>query len=261
VSLGKDGAVWLPTETDVRHFDGRRWTIHTLEDMGFPSPEWEETGMVYEIALVDGGAQVWVGGCQYSGPGPAGAPGVRWFDGADWRGADAPPGPTCVSVADVDLAGNLWIGAKDVIWRYEPAGQEWTSYLLPEALLSGYNFTYSRDLIVDRAGDIWVILQYCGGASCDTVSRAHRIHAGEWSQLFETPDWWSTPLKRLALDGSGQGWLFWAGTVYRLSADEVAPVAALAARGMDVGRDGRVWVVTGEESDAALWVLEPQGGE
>ena len=257
VTLGKDRTVWLPTETDVRHFDGRRWTIHTLEEMGFPTPEWGETGIVHQIALIEGGAQVWVGECQYSGPGPISDPGVRWFDGATWRGADAPVGPTCVSVVDVDLVGNVWVGAQDVVWRYEPARQKWTSFLLPETSLLGYNFTYSRDLMVDHSGDIWVILQYCGGASCDTISRLHRIHTGEWSQIFETQDWWFTPLKQLALDGSGQGWLFWDGTVYQLLGDEVAPVAALAARGMDVGPDGRVWVVAGHENDAALWIFEP----
>lgn len=256
VTIGKDGTVWLPTEADVRQFDGQRWTIHTLEEMGFPSLEWGETGIVHQIALIEGGAQVWVGECQYSGPGPMSSPGVRWFDGTSWSGADAPVGPTCVSVVDVDRTGNVWLGAQDALWRYEPASQKWTSFLLPQSSRLGYNFTYTRDLIVDHFGDIWVILQYCGGASCDTISRLHRIHAGEWSQVLETQDWF-TPLKQLALDGSGQGWLFWDGTVYKLSGDEMVPEAALAARGVHISPDGRVWMVAGYEDHADLWSLGP----
>jgi len=256
VTLGKGATAWLPTETDVRFFDGQRWTIHTIEEMGFPIPEMENDGIVHEIVLIDGGAQTWVGECQYSGPGPVSKPGVRWFDGATWRGADAPVGPTCVSIVDVDMAGNVWVGARDALWRYEPARQKWTPYRLPKTLLADYNFTYPRDILVDRSGDIWVILQYCGGASCDTLSRLHRIHAGEWSQVFETYDWW-IPLKQLVLDGSGQGWLFWDSTVYQLLGDEVVLVADLPARGVDVGPDGRVWVVAGNENDAALWRYDP----
>lgn len=255
VTLGKNATIWLPTESDVRFFDGKRWTIHSMEEMGFPTSEMENEGIVHEIALVDGGAQTWVGECQYTGPGPVSNPGVRWFDGATWRGADAPVGPSCVSVVDVDLAGNIWVGARNTVWRYEPARQKWTPYRLPEASLSGYNFTYPRDILVDRSGDIWVILQYCGGASCDTVSRIHRIHAGVWSQVFETHDWW-TPLKQLALDGSGQGWLFWDSVVYQLG-DKVIPVAALPAQGMDVSPDGKVWVVAGGENNASLWLYAP----
>jgi hypothetical protein len=256
VSVAADGTVWLPTETDVRHFDGQRWAIYTLEEMGFPAPEGDDsTGVVHQIALVEGGAQVWVGECQYTGPGPVSRPGVRWFDGVTWRGAETPVGSTCVSVVDVDPAGNVWIGAVDGVWRYDPARQKWTSYSLPEKFLSGYNFTYTRDLMVDRSGDIWVYLQYCGGASCDANTILHRIHAGKWSQIFEKQEWF-TPLQQLALDGSGQGWLFWDGSVYQLLGDEVTAVAVLPARGMDVDPDGKVWVVTGHESDADLWVLE-----
>jgi hypothetical protein len=260
VSLAEDGTAWLPTRLDVRHFDGQHWTIHTLEEMGFPTPEDEETAIVHQIALLNGGAQVWVGECEYSGPGPISQPGLRWFDGVAWHDADTPVGLACVPVVEVDSAGVMWVGAVDVVWRYEPASRTWTPYRLPEAFLSGYNFTYVRDLIVDQSGDIWVILQYCGGAGCDINSTLHRIQAGEWSKVLEKPEWFM-PLQRLALDGNGQGWLFWDGMFYQLSEDEMAPVATLEARGAGVGPRGSVWVVTGHADEATLWVLEPQGGE
>ena len=261
VSVAADGTLWLPTETDIRSFDGQSWTIYTREEMGFPTqdPEWEDmAGIDHQIALVDGGKQVWVGECGYSGPGPISRPGLRWFDGVTWSGADAPVGQACVSVVDVDLAGNVWIGAQDVIWRYEPTLLKWTPYYLPESFLLGYNFTYTRDLIVDCSGDIWVYLQYCGGAGCDINTKLHRIQDGDWSQVFENDEWF-IPLQQLALDGNGQGWLFWDGNVFQLIGSEVTSVAALSALGMDISSNGNVWVVAGHENDAALWVLEPHG--
>lgn len=63
--------------------------------------------------------------------------------------------------------------------------------------------------------------------------------------------------QQMVLDGKGQAWLFWDGTVYQLLGDEVIPVAELAALGVDVGSDGKLWAVSSHENDGALWVLEP----
>jgi hypothetical protein len=241
---------------DVRAFDGNRWSLYTLEDMGFPLPEWDDMDIVHLLAMRGDGAEVWVGECYYSGPGPMGGQGVRWFDGTTWHGAEAPVGPTCVSAMEVDPAGNVWLGAADVVWRYEPAGQAWTPFRLPEALLLNYNFTHPRQLIVDQEGDVWVIMQMCGGASCDGPARLYRIHDGEWSLIIAAQDW-STPLKQLALDGSGLGWLFWEETVYRLEPGSIEPVASIVARSVDVSPGGRLWVVAEYEDDATLWILEP----
>ena len=256
VSPTADGAVWLPTESDVRRFDGERWKIFTLEDMGFPGAEEEGEGVFHPIALVNGGKQVWVGECAFSGPGPVSNPGVRWYDGLVWRGADSPVGENCVTTVDVDPKGNVWIGAENGVWRYEPGRRQWTAFPLPEELLEGYNFTYTRELAVDGSGDVWAYLQYCGGASCAGSTVLLRIHAGQWSKVFENQEWFAS-FQRLAVGGGGQGWLFWGGTVYRLAGEDLVAEARLPARGVIAGADGTIWAAAGHESDAALWVLEP----
>ena len=253
---GAAGALWLPMGRDVRLFDGKKWTLYTLEDMGFPPPGSEDLEVIHRLAMRAGGAEVWVGECYYSGPGPMGGQGVRWYDGETWHGADAPVGAKCVSAMQVDPAGDVWLGASGVVWRYQPASQEWTSYNLPEALLSGYNFPHPRQLIVDGAGDVWVIMQLCGGASCDGPAHLFRIHDGQWSLVIDSPDWF-TPFKRLALDGTGQAWLFWDGAFYRLGAESMQSSASIAAHGVGVGPDGRLWVVAESEGAPTLWLLEP----
>jgi hypothetical protein len=256
VQSGAAGTVWLPMGRDVRVFDGERWNQYSLEDMGFPPPESDDMDVVHRIAMGDEGKQAWVGECYYSGPGPMGGQGVRWFDGETWRGAGAPVGSTCVSALAVDTAGNVWLGAYDVVWRYEPDSQEWTSYRLPEELQSGYNFAYPLQLIVDKAGDAWALMQMCGGASCGVAERLYRIHDGEWSMMIEAQDGFSS-YGQLALDGSGQGWLFWNDRVYRLEGETMDPVAIMAARGAGVSPDGKVWAVAEDEGEASLWALEP----
>ncbi len=258
VSAAEDGAVWLPTDEDVRHFDGKRWTIHSLKEMGFPAVQAEDEWIVHRIALPYGGEQIWVGECYESGPGPVGGAGVRWFAKKTWRGADAPMGPDCVTVVQSDSEGNVWVGVREAVWRYDPAHQRWMSFPVPDTRqLEQYNFTYPLDLIVDASGDIWVHLQYCGGASCDTGhSRIYRIHNGQWSQMLDAQEY-SMLLQQLALDGNGQTWLFWNGTIYRLAGDKATSVTELPVLAANVSPDGKVWILTSYENDNALWVLEP----
>jgi hypothetical protein len=258
-SLARE-TLWLPTRLDVRAFDGTRWRAYSLEEMGFPTPEWEEMGITHRIAVLAGSEQVWVGECYYSGPGPMGGQGVRWFDGETWHGEDIPIGSTCVSAMQVDPGGRLWLGAKDAVWVFDPAGGTWEEYRLPQELLQGQNFSHPRDLLIDADGDIWAILQMCGGASCDGPSNLYRIHQGDWSLVAQS-EWWYEPFKGLVRDSSGRGWLFWEGGVYRLAGADLLQVARLEARAVAVDLAGGLWVLAGRFEQGALWHLDPQPAE
>jgi hypothetical protein len=254
VRTAPDGSLWVPTDRDIRRLDGGRWTIHPGAVIGFADMEFSVDAAVHPVALASDGS-VWTGDCGYSGPGPIPGNGAFWFDGTVWRAVNAPVGRICISTVDADSAGNIWLGGADGIWRHDTGRGTWTEFRLPEVLLEGYNFTYPRELVIDAAGDLWVILQYCGGAGCDIFSRLFRVHDGEWTLLFEAQDWW-VPLKRIVLDAGGQAWAFWNGVVYRLGEGDPAGVAESTARGAGADRDGRVWVVAGSGMDAALWVME-----
>jgi hypothetical protein len=255
-TMGADNTIWLPMSHDVRTFDGQKWRAYSLDEMGFPLPEYEEMSITHSIAIPPGEAEVWVGECYYSGPGPMGGQGVRWFDGEAWHEVGEPVGPGCVSALTTDPDGNVWLGLINSAWKYELASQAWTPYSVPKELYSVFNFTHPRQLIIDRQGDAWMIEQLCGGASCDGPSHLVRLHDGAWS-VFLQAQYWYSPLKQLALDGSGQAWAFWEGMVYRLAGDALQAAIPLDALGVDVSPDGKVWVVAKEGNDNTLWVMEP----
>jgi hypothetical protein len=251
-----NGTLWVPLEREVRVFDGNNWNGYTLEDMGFPVPDLEEISIVHYLAPLKGIPEVWVGECYYSGPGPMGGGGVRWFNGEAWQGEDSPVGSGCVSATDVDDQEDVWLGVSDSIWQYDHTSQFWTENGLPKTLLSDFNFTHPIQLIVDQAGDVWVIEQMCGGASCDGPVNLYQIHAGEWSLVIDS-EYRSSSFKQLVLDGNGQGWLFWEGMFYRFDGETLELITAIDARGVDVSSDGSIWVVAGSGEEASLQVLEP----
>jgi hypothetical protein len=253
---GPGGTLWVPLATDVRSLDGNRWTVYTLEDMDFPAPDLEDVSIVHRLVTAPSGSLIWVGECYYSGPGPMGGGGVRWFDGQAWYGADGPVGANCVSAMHVDALGNIWVGAYMDIWRNDPSNQHWTKYSLPHALFADYNFSYPLQLTVDQAGDVWVIMEMCGGASCGVATNLYRIQQGEWSLALESNNWVSS-LQQLVLDANGQAWLFWENMLYRLDGDTIEPVASINARGVGVSPAGTIWLVAKTEADTNLMVLQP----
>ena len=180
---------------------------------------------------------------------------MRWFEGGMWRGGDSPIGSKCVSILTVDRSGDVWIGEEDAIWRYQPANGKWTSFPLLEASQFGFNFNHPLDLLVDQDGDIWVIVQFCGGANCDTESYLYRIHAGEGSVAAEPSDWWE-PRKDLLSGADGRSWLLWEGVFYQIIDGELLPLVTIEPRGIALDPFGNVWVLDGNEGAAALWVLD-----
>jgi hypothetical protein len=154
----------------------------------------------------------------------------------------------------------VWVGSKNDVWRYDPATEEWTRFALPEPLLFGRNFGHIRQIAVDPSGDPWIVMQHCGGASCDGPSVLYRVHEGEWSAVAQS-EWWFAPMQKVIFDANGTGWLFWEGAIYRLEGEEPQPVAALDAQVLTVDSAGRPWFVAAHEGQFALWTLDIEAGD
>lgn len=250
------GTVWMAMAHDLRVFDGENWRLYTQEDMGFLPQEVEDLAAVYQIAIADDEAEAWVGECYYAPPGPMTGQGVRWFNGQIWQSVEPQIDLTCLSAMFVDSEENVWLASYNTIYQYKREDGSWSSYVLPDTLLLGYSFSHPRHLIVDHVGDVWVIMQLCGGASCDGPANLYRIHDGEWSLIIEA-EYWRSPYKQLLLDGSEHAWLFWEGTIYQLDGGSLTTIASISTLDADTSPDGQMWLLAAREGDIELWMLAP----
>jgi hypothetical protein len=250
------GRVWLATAQDLRVLDAERWTVVPPGEMGITPPEYEDIFLHLDLALLAQGEEVWVGACEFAGPGPMGGQGVRWFDGQRWRGGDSPVGSGCASAITEDAAGNVWLGLDGDLWRYERSSGDWTHFPppapLPEEGVQRYGLVLG--IVFDAAGEPYAGLVPCGGASCGGEAYFY-LRDGEWAPvaLEDCQCSWLLP------SGDGRPWLLTGeGRVYRiagealqLQVDLVAQIVAVAADGA-----GRPWVVTRAGDRQTLWQIK-----
>jgi hypothetical protein len=253
VATDQRGWVWLTTGKDARAWDGTRWTIHTIADIGFVSDEPDYMSL-HDVA-VDSTGDVWVGECEWWGPGPSGD-GARWFDGQSWQGADSPvvgAGSGCVSDVEVDAAGRIWAGVRGLLWRYTP-GAGWSKLVPPDPQPEwGRSWGAIYDLTLGPAGEVWMALEPCGGASCSDMRVHYHLVGDEWVRVGDL--YWNSDL---ALAPDGSAWLCADGGVYHVVDHVPGLVAEMGRAGdrcsVEVDPAGRVWVaLLGQE---VLYVYE-----
>lgn len=261
------GRVWLRTSQDVRAlipgqggFDGERWTVFTPEDMNMDAPRYEDLEASFAILESDG--LVWVGECDWGGPGPFGGRGARWFDsstvltgtGESWQGTDSPAATGCVTLIEQDDRGRVWLGVDGNLWRYDG---DWTLFAPPEAP-EGLRNGFITDLTLDPAGDPWLTLNLCGGASCYGWLVHYYVHDGVWTQIGELLDDYY-PVQKTILDAEGAPWLLWGGDLYRIVGDMPEFVARFVVYSLEVDAAGQVWLAAWHDGRAALWTMTPGG--
>jgi len=246
------GRFWLPTSADVRFFDGARWTAFTPAEMGMEEDEERDLILDLVLTIPESTGQVWVGACLWSGPGPFGGWGARWFDGRTWRGAESPVASGCVNRIVEDANGRIWLGADTDLWRYDPSSEDWTQFAPPEEPPFGFlRFGSITTLALPPSGEAWVAFLLCGGASCDTEA-FYRLRDGVWDLVMEEP---LIGRHTLAFDPSGDPWLF-AEAVYRIREDGIEMIAPLYAQSAAVDSAGQIWFTAWYRGQNRLWTLD-----
>lgn len=261
------GGFWLTTPQDVRLFDGQRWNVFTPEAMGMGAVGPEELWATFAMEIAESTGMIWVGECDWGGPGPFGGQGVRWFDvstkltagGQNWHGADSPVGAGCATVIEEDAQGRVWMGVDDSLWRYEPAFGKWTEFAPPEPPVEWTRFGFAHAIALDSSDDPWPAMVLCG-ASCYGKIVLYRVQDGAWTQIGEALEFGGfLPPHELVVDATGTRWLFWAGSVYRVGEGMSEPVPGLGfVRHIAVGAAGRVWFVLRHEGRDVLWTLNTE---
>ena len=89
---------------------------HTLDLQPPASPDIFST---YSAAFGTTNETIWVGQCNWIGPGPLpNEGGLRWCDGQTWQGIDSPVATGCVTEIEEDSTGQVLIGLNDTLWSY-----------------------------------------------------------------------------------------------------------------------------------------------
>ncbi len=248
------GQVWLATDRDVRRFDGARWKVYSLADLGMPAPASADVLPETTLTFLPASRYVWVMSCDWIGPGPAGGGGARWYDGKAWHGSNSPVASGCATVVNEDKLGNIWLGLDHDLWRLATPSGTWQSFPAPTPPQGNF-FGYFADLALDASGDPWPELEICGGASCYVGAVRYHVAAGEWVQVGDV----AFDNSSLVFDAAGQGWLFTPGQVYRIANDQLEPVAELSILQVAVDPSGNLWMIGVYGDETVLWAQALNG--
>jgi hypothetical protein len=253
-SLATDalGQVWLATERDVRVFDGAKWKIFSLDDLGLPLPDFEYVMPENTITFLEATHTIWVMSCYWIGPGPDGRGGARWYDGHTWQGSDSPVANGCATLITADRLGNIWLGQDNALWRIDPFLGNWERFPAPEPPEGG-RFGFLDDLALDAVGNPWPELVVCGGASCYTGNVRYHLTGGEWLQVGDIGNANSS----VYFDATGQGWVFEPGHIFRIIENKLEPVAELSILKVAAAPSGKLWIMGVYEGETVLWAQVP----
>ena len=249
-----EGLTWFATPQDVRSFDGSQWTIYSVEEMGMAPPVYEDLMRQFTVTVTKNG-KVWVGGCDWGGPGPFGGGGVRWLEEGTWQGASSPVSSGCVNTIIEDNLGRIWAGVDSNLWRYDPGSGNWEEFSTPDSPIAEMRFGLIDSLAVDPDNDVWPVFVLCGGASCFGNCVLYHLHDEQWTQVGEVGEYDSGYWGPL-FDVNGISWLYWLGGIYRVTGDLPELVSPLIGRYGTVDNAGRVWFMAPYEKSDRLWVLD-----
>lgn len=253
-SLASDalGNVWLATDRDVRMFDGTKWKVFGLDDLGMPITEEEDVLSDTNLIFLKTSGYIWANNCHWIGPGPYGGAGARWYDGHIWQGSDSPVDNGCATVVNEDGLGNIWLGVDSNLWRFDPLLKDWEQYPAPEPPEDSW-FGFINDLALDAVGNPWPEFVRCGGASCYTGNIRYHFTGTEWLQIGDI----GTDDSFLYFDVTGQGWVFASYGVFRITENQLEPVADLSILKVTVSPSGMLWIMGVYEGKTVLWTQVP----
>ncbi len=252
VQTDLNGPVWLATSSDVRLFDGQRWTVYGRTELDMQAATVAEAMPQFTVLVDPRGSDRLVAECDWIGPGPAGGGGVRWFDGAAWQGAGTPIGAGCASALAFGPNAEVWAGIDAAVWYGGPAVAEWTRFDPPAPPDGAARFGYVVDIAVAPDGAAWPQLALCGGASCGTGFARYALRDGQWQPVGAV----SREPQMMVFGADGTPWQFADGVVYRVADTQVEAVGELTPLATVSEPRGRVWLAASNQGDVGLWMLE-----
>jgi len=254
VTSDQYGNVWLSSESGVRMFDGTSWQIISDEMMGMPEVGSPDLISQYLIKTIQDRGEVWVGRCDWSGPGPINGGGVRVYDGGNWLENQPPFDDGCITEIEEGTNGDVWVGREAELWKLSGQDGRWEQHVPPappEEL--GVRFGYVVGLAVDPNGDPWAELEICGGASCYNGEILYHLIGSDWEQIGEVTAGFR---REVLFDEQGNTWIISGGSIYRIGGDETEQLSNINVLAATSDHEGGIWLLAQGSGAPTLWVLD-----
>ena len=245
------GNLWLATDVDVRRFDGQSWKVFSMDAMGMPPLQADELTSTFTLTAADSRGELWVGRCDWGGPGPIGGGGAVRFDGQTWQDSDLPDATACVTAILEDGSGDIWVGADSNLYRNRLGSEAWEPIALPEPPAEA-RFGYFATLTADPTGKLWAALALCGGASCYGDESHYYFKEGAWSAIGGPSQFGGS---RFLFDGDGNSWLLAGSNISQVVANQPIPVDGLLVQSATIDPAGKLWLVAQSSGPPTLWKL------
>jgi hypothetical protein len=240
----ENGRFWLPTNADLRFFDGERWQHFPPADVGLENIVTDSTWFNFPLLPAANG-EIWLGVCHVMPPGPFGGQGLLVYRDGVWDSVAGLPDSGCVSAISGDPDGSLWLNIDGSLWHRADSESEWSRSTPPPPEFGSY--ASLADIQIDSDGNAWVLAIVCGGASCGTISTLFYVADGVWTAV---PGWEFPALGAVALfmDNAGDLWVMTNSVLYRVTTESPEVVGQRPILSAAQSRDGRIWFVA-EDAD------------
>jgi len=240
-----DGQIWISTSVDVRVFDGSRWKVIKLQEIGLTPPF-----SSIRIQAFAGTKEVWVIGCYSTIPPPHRAE-IYWYDGSKWENRSVPEDSGCIYSIHEDRQGNVWWVASETLWRFTRATEEWVKIASPAP---GSSPNYISALAFNKAGELWLTVWSNG-------STLYHLQNDVWSPIIPLNS--GSGVAGIFIDSADRVWIPTRAGIYQIVDDQPILVSHLEtfASYMTMDSTGRIWAIGKDSSSAndelSLWVVNP----
>jgi hypothetical protein len=238
-----DGQIWISTSVDVRVFDGSRWRVIKLEEIGLTLPL-----SIVRVQAFTGTKEVWVTGCYFTYPPPHRSE-IYWNDRSKWENRSVPEDSGCIYSMQEDRQGNVWWAVDNTLWRFTRATKQWVKFT-PPAPSSSPN--YISALALNKAGEPWLTVWSNG-------STLYHLQNDVWSPIIPLNS--GSGAAGIFIDSADRVWIPTRAGIYQIINDQPKLVSHLIVSARTMDATGKIWAVGRDSSNAnrelSLWVVNP----
>ncbi|HMN11371.1 MAG TPA: hypothetical protein PKD55_03480, partial [Bellilinea sp.] len=152
------GNVWLVTRNDMRFYNGRKWTLHSLYKAGLPHTEGTGEPTALSAIGIPGTTDILVAGCRFVADAPTQGITPRLLYHGVWEDFREFGQYPCITQLGSGQDGSIYAVQTSTLWHYDPE-HKWQKYPLP-AEHEGQHLVGILEVDITKDHAVWVIVGY-----------------------------------------------------------------------------------------------------